>query len=147
LGRNSNWFCLNLDEISKMIQQLNPDVSYIRYVPERDLGKIYNLASLFVCPSLYEGFGLPPLEAMPCGSPVVVSNIARLPDVYGNAAIYVDSGNASGIATGIEGILAAPLMRQSVTQKGLERGKLFTWEKSSRKHLQVLKEVSRIPSV
>jgi glycosyltransferase involved in cell wall biosynthesis len=111
------------------------------YVADEDLPAFYNLASLFVCPSLYEGFGLPPLEAMACGCPVVVSNVASLPEVCGDAAYYVDPYSVESIAEGIEKVLTDEDLRGELVRRGLERAKLFTWEKSAKEHMRVFGEV------
>ena len=129
------------EEIHSLIKKSNGDVKYIGYVPEEDAGKIFNLAHLFVFPSFYEGFGLPPLEAMACGCPVVVSNVASLPEVCGDAAYYVDPYNIESIAEGMYKVLTDEALRQSLIQKGLERSKLFSWEKSAREHIKVFEEV------
>jgi glycosyltransferase involved in cell wall biosynthesis len=126
--------------IWEQIQQLREDVLYLGYVPISDLGKLYNRASLFVYPSFYEGFGLPPLEAMACGCPVVVSQEASLPEVCGEAAHYVNPHEVDSIAAGIEKVLDDEAYRQGLVTKGLGRGGQFTWEKSAREHLRVFEE-------
>lgn len=126
--------------IWEQIQQLGDDVLYLGYVPITELGKLYNLASLFVYPSFYEGFGLPPLEAMACGCPVVVSNAASLPEVCGEAAHYVNPHEVESIAAGIEKVLGDDAYRENLIGKGLARAGQFTWEKSAREHLRVFEE-------
>jgi glycosyltransferase involved in cell wall biosynthesis len=126
--------------IWEQIQQLGDDVLYLGYVPITELGKLYNLASLFVYPSFYEGFGLPPLEAMACGCPVVVSNAASLPEVCGEAAHYVNPYEVESIAAGIEKVLRDDAYRKDLIGKGLARTEQFTWEKSAREHLRVFEE-------
>lgn len=96
---------------------------------------------MFVFPSLYEGFGLPPLEAMACGCPVVVSNVASLPEVCGDAAYYVDSYNVESIAEGIHKVLTDETLRKRLIEKGLERVKLFSWEKSAKEHIKIFEEI------
>jgi glycosyltransferase involved in cell wall biosynthesis len=78
------------EEIMRLIHKLKSDIFYLGYLPEEELGKLYNLARLSIYPSLYEGFGLPPLEAMACGCPIIVSHTASLPEVCGDAAFYAD---------------------------------------------------------
>ena len=95
---------------------------------------------MFIYPSLYEGFGLPPLEAMACGCPVVVSNVASLPEVCGDAAYYVDPYSVESIAEGIIKVLTDDSLKQSLIRKGLERAKLFSWEKSAQEHIQIFEE-------
>jgi glycosyltransferase involved in cell wall biosynthesis len=129
------------EEIMSLLGKLEPDVLYLGYVPDNELGKFYNLASLFVYPSFYEGFCLPPLEAMACGCPVIVSNAASLPEVCGEAAFYVDPNDIGSIARGMDRVLKDETLRKSMIAKGLERSRLFSWEKSAREHLKVFEEV------
>jgi len=116
-------------------------IIFIGDIQDDDLPAVYNSAVLFVFPSLYEGFGLPPLEAMACGCPVVVSNVASLPEVCGDAAYYVDPYNVESIAEGIHKVLTDEFLRQSMIEKGLERAKLFSWEKSAREHIKVFEDI------
>jgi glycosyltransferase involved in cell wall biosynthesis len=102
-----------------------------------ELAELYRSASLFVFPSFYEGFGFPPLEAMACGCPVVVSNTSSLPEVCGDAAYYIDPHNVESIANGILRVTEDENLRKKLIQKGLERVKLFTWETSAQKHREV----------
>ena len=128
------------EEIMALIAELEKDVRYLGYVPAEELGRLYNLASLFVYPSLYEGFGLPPLEAMACGCPVVVSQAASLPEVCGEAAHYVDPQDVESIGAGIEKVLGDDAYRKNLIAKGLARAEQFTWEKSAREHLRLFEE-------
>ena len=130
------------EEIVSLIKKLKPDVFYLGYIPEMQLGKIYNLAKLFVYPSLYEGFGLPPLEAMACGCPVVVSNAASLPEVCGDAAFYVEPTDILSITQGIHQCLTDGGLRESLKKKALERAKSFSWQKSAWEHLKIFEETS-----
>ena len=120
---------------------LKDRVVFLDYVPEENLPHLYSEAAAFVFPSLYEGFGLPPLEAMACGCPVVVSNTASLPEVCGNAAYYVDPYDVENIAEGIYKVIMNQTLRQNLIKKGLERAKFFSWEKSAEEHLKVFREV------
>lgn len=124
-------------DIMQLIKNTEPYVQYFGYIPDEDLGKIYNLASILVFPSFYEGFGLPPLEAMACGCPVVVSNVASLPEVCGDAAYYINPYGIESIAEGMYKVLTDSKLREDLIQKGLERAKLFSWEKSAREHLKI----------
>ena len=110
------------------------------YVDQDDLPALYNLAEVFAFPSLYEGFGLPVLEAMACGIPVVTSNTSCLPEIAGDAAILVDPGKVEEIAQGIGQLLSSAELRNQCREKGLERVKLFTWEQCARGTLAVLRE-------
>src|ERR1700688_1715561 len=94
---------------------------------------MYRLAGVFVFPSLYEGFGLPPLEAMASGTPVVTSNISSLPEVAGDAAVLVDPYSPQAIAGGIERVLTDERLRQDLRARGLARAKQFSWAASVRR--------------
>ena len=91
---------------------------------------MYRLAAVFVFPSLYEGFGLPPLEAMACGTPVVTSNVSSLPEVTGDAALLVDPTDASAIAAAITRVVSEPALREELRARGLARARQFSWERS-----------------
>ncbi len=127
-----------VDEIAK---KLGTRVEFTGYVSDDKLKQLYRKAKLFLFPSLYEGFGLPPLEAMACGAPVVVSNIASLPEVCGDAAYYVNPYDVKDIAKGIEIVLKDEELQKELIHKGLERAKLFSWEKSAKKLVKIIKEV------
>lgn len=116
---------------------LKQNVVFTGYVSDKTLYSLYNNALLFVFPSLYEGFGIPPLEAMACGCPCVVSNVASLPEVCGDAAYYVNPYDVNDIAKGIEKVLTDENLRQDLIRKGFENVKRFSWEKSASKILEV----------
>jgi len=120
---------------------LKDKVIFLGYVSGEDLPLLYSEAEVLVFPSLYEGFGRPPLEAMACGCPVVVSHAASLPEVCGDAAYYVDPYNVEGIAEGVGKVLTDENLRNTMIRKGLERVKLFSWEKAAKEVLQVFGEV------
>ncbi|MCD6519417.1 MAG: glycosyltransferase family 4 protein [Anaerolineae bacterium] len=101
------------------------------YVPWEELPLWYNAAELFVYPSLYEGFGLPPLEAMACGVPVVVSNVSSLPEVVGEAGVLVDPQDPQGLAVAMEELLADPARREELAEAGLARARSFSWERTA----------------
>ncbi len=127
-------------KIRRLIEQ-TPNIEFTGYVPDEKLVKLYQQAELFIYPSLYEGFGLPPLEAMACGTPVVVSNVASLPEVCGDAAYYVNPYDVNDIAQGIEIVLRDEILRKELIQKGLKRVKFFSWEKSAKKLVEIIEEV------
>jgi glycosyltransferase involved in cell wall biosynthesis len=102
---------------------------------------LYNGAALFVFPSLYEGFGLPALEAMACGTPVVASNISSIPEVLGEAALYVDPYNIGELVSNIHHLLISSQLRQKMISRGLERAKLFSWEKTAKDTLTLYHDV------
>lgn len=115
--------------------------AFIGAVDEADLPCLYSWASLFVFPSLYEGFGLPPLEAMACGCPVVASDAASIPEVVGRAAMLVDANDPCMLAARMEEALSSNAMREEFRGRGLERAALFTWEAAAKKTLEVYREV------
>ncbi len=127
-------------DIVEVIKTIEGDEQFIRlgFIPLEELVLIYNAATAFVMPSLYEGFGLPPLQAMAVGTPVLISSAGSLPEICGEAAVVVDPGDEKDITRGIMEILdeqrAATLRAQ-----GLERAKQFSWEKCARETFNVLK--------
>jgi glycosyltransferase involved in cell wall biosynthesis len=108
------------------------DVRFFGFVPERTLAALYRLASVFAFPSLYEGFGLPPLEAMACGTPVVTSRLSSLPEVVGDAAVLVDPYSVDDIAAGLARILEDAELRKHLVAAGRQRAQHFSWERSVR---------------
>lgn len=131
----------NMDH--KLIKKLNLEkyVTIIDYVPEEDLPKFYNLADVFVFPSVYEGFGFPPLEAMACGTPVITSNTSSLPEVVGDAGIMLDPNDVDGFAKAIYEVLTNEGLKQDMIKKGLEQAKKFSWEKCAKETLEVYQKV------
>lgn len=124
-------------EVMALLKTLKEDVSYLGYVAETDLAGLYNLAELFVYPTLYEGFGLPPLEAMACGCPVMVSNVASLPEVCGEAAQYVNPLDVEEMGHQMRRLLGDETGLARMSQLGQEQASRFSWEKAAREHLQV----------
>jgi glycosyltransferase involved in cell wall biosynthesis len=116
-------------------------VHFVGYVAARDLPAFYSAADLFVFPSLYEGFGTPPLEAMACGTPVVCSNTTSLPEVVGDAAILVDPQSVDTIADGMQRVLADPDLRADLRIRGFIRADEFSWERTAQKTLEVYQKV------
>lgn len=118
------------------------DVINVDYVSKEDLRLLYNAAEVLAFPSLYEGFGFPALEAMACGTPVVVSEAAALPEVVGEAAFLVDPYDVSSIASGIERVIEDEKLRLDLGKKGFDRINLFSWEKAAQETLKVYRSVS-----
>lgn len=114
------------------------DIIFSGFVRPEDKAYLYNLASLFVYPSFFEGFGFPPLEAMSCGVPVVCSNTSSFPEVVGEAALMVDPYNFGEIAWAMKEILSDRNLTQDLAVKGLERAKKFSWEKCAQETLEFL---------
>ncbi len=125
--------------------QLHKYVRFLGYLPEETLAVMYRLAGVFVFPSLYEGFGLPPLEAMISGTPVVTSNVSSLPEVAGDAAQLVDPYDPEAIADGIYRVLTDVDLRRDLRRKGLVRARQFSWESSVRRVREIYGEVANLP--
>jgi len=138
------------DEISKLPvlrrvvhkHQLHKHVRFLGHLPDNTLAVLYRLAAVFVFPSLYEGFGLPPLEAMASGTPVVTSNVSSLPEVTGDAALLVNPYEVSEIKDGIKRILTDPELCANLRDKGIARVKEFSWEQSVARTMTVYREVA-----
>lgn len=111
------------------------------YVPDEDLPALYSGASAFVYPSFYEGFGMPPLEAMACGTPVITSDNTSLPEVVGQAAIMVKAEDTDNLARQIQRVLEDEKLAGSMRTKGLAQAHKFTWQKSAARLLKLLEEV------
>jgi glycosyltransferase involved in cell wall biosynthesis len=112
------------------------------YVPQEDLPALYSGALCFVYPSYFEGFGLPPLEAMKCGAPVIVGNRTSLPEVVGDAALSVDPFDVDAIAAAIKRLMKTPDLRCELSLKGQERARAFSWQETARQTLRVYEEAS-----
>jgi glycosyltransferase involved in cell wall biosynthesis len=116
-------------------------VTVLGYVAEDDLPALYSACQMLAFPSLYEGFGLPVLEAMSCGAPVVCSNSSSLPEVGGNAALYVNPQDADGWAAALTRVLGESELRSEMRQKGLAQSAGFTWERTARSMLSIYERV------
>jgi glycosyltransferase involved in cell wall biosynthesis len=116
-------------------------VKFLDNVTDEDLPSFYKNAICFVLPSLYEGFGLPVLEAMKYGCPVITSNISSLPEAGGNAALYVDPENVDDIRKKLELIVNDDKLRNELVKKGYEQVKKFSWEKTAKQTLKVLENI------
>ncbi|MCL6543528.1 MAG: glycosyltransferase family 4 protein [Roseiflexus sp.] len=112
-------------------------------IAEADLPALYGSATLFVYPSRYEGFGLPPLEAMACGAPVIVSRAGSLPEVVGDAALLVDPDDPQALAAAIDQALADPMLRAALSAAGCRRAATFSWHRSAEETLAVYERVVR----
>ena len=121
--------------------KLHKHVRFFGFVPARTLAILYRLASVFVFPSLYEGFGLPPLEAMASGTPVITSNVSSLPEVVGDAAILIDPLRPDAIADAIARVLTDSALRDDLRRRGLERARHFSWDRSIRRVREIYGEV------
>jgi glycosyltransferase involved in cell wall biosynthesis len=136
------------DETLRTIKDLEVSNSVILtgYVPEAHLPALYSGSLCFVYPSYFEGFGLPPLEAMKCGAPVIVGNQTSLPEVVGDAAVMVDPFNVNDIACAMEKVMGDSGLRSQLRARGLEQAKLFDWRDTARKTLAVYKQTADLGS-
>jgi len=120
---------------------ITQDVIFVDYTSELDLAHYYSSAALLAYPSLYEGFGLPPLEAMACGCPVITSNASSLPEVVGKAGIMVNPYDTDSLAQAMRQVLTDDKLRDDMVRKGLEQAKRFSWGKTARQTLEVYEKV------
>jgi glycosyltransferase involved in cell wall biosynthesis len=135
VGNDGVW----VKEYRELVDRMNLEdkVKFIGYIPDEDLPLLYNASKCFVFPSLYEGFGIPILEAMRCKIPVITSNVSALPEIGGEAALYVNPYDERDIAKTMEKIVEDEELRFSLIQKGLKRAKEFSWEKMARETLKI----------
>jgi glycosyltransferase involved in cell wall biosynthesis len=127
------------DPVLRLVRRLSlgTRVRFLSAVPDQDLPAIYSAASVFAFPSLYEGFGMPILEAMSCGTPVVCSNATSLPEVAGNAAVLVDPRDTAALALELERVLDDPILHASLSLRGLVHAAPYSWERAARSTLEV----------
>jgi glycosyltransferase involved in cell wall biosynthesis len=137
----------NSVDLTRMIaeQGLAGNVIHLKYVPDEDLVYIYNSAEILVYPSLYEGFGLPLVEAMACGTPVVASNVTSIPEVVGNAGILFDPYNVEDMAGSMDIVLKDSGLRGSLSKKSIERAKAFSWRNTAERTIGVYNGLIRNP--
>jgi len=133
------------DETLRALEQTGVEDSVVLtgYVPEPDLPALYSGALCFIYPSYFEGFGLPPLEAMKCGAPVIVGNATSLPEVVGEAALKVDPFDVSAIAAAMDQLINNSELRAELRVKGLARAKMFDWNDTAQRTLAVYEQVHR----
>jgi glycosyltransferase involved in cell wall biosynthesis len=121
---------------------LRDDVLFTGFIPDEDIPVLYNLADLLILPSFYEGFGIPVLEAMACGCPVVTTKTGCSPEVAGGAAILVDPHSPEEIAEAAQKVLSDGAVRADLVEKGLRRAQQFSWEKCARETLALFEETT-----
>jgi glycosyltransferase involved in cell wall biosynthesis len=139
VGRRG-WGKVNVARMARELK-IEEHLTYIESALQSDMPCIYNMADLFVYPSLYEGFGYPPLEAMACGVPVVASRRSSIPEVVGDAALLIDPEDVNDIAGAMMKVLTDGEVRRGLIMKGHERIKRFSLERSARETLDIYKEV------
>jgi len=128
-----------------MKSRVEPLVRFLGFVPFETLRCFYESAAAFVFPSRYEGFGLPPLEAMACGTPVVTSNVSSLPEVVGDAAVLINPENVFDIARGIREVLLDETLRAELIRRGHVQAARFSWERTAREVLEIYREAAVAP--
>ncbi len=143
LAGSENRAIQGADEVFRCIAELDLKSSVVLagHVSDENLPGLYRNASLLVMPSLYEGFGFPVLEAMASGTPVICSNTSSLPEVGGDAVIYIEPQDHLGLAAAISEVLSRPSLSQEMQQKGLKRASQFGWQRAARETIGVYREV------
>ena len=120
-------------------------VHRLGHIPSADLPVIYNLADVFVYPSVYEGFGLPPLEGMACGTPVITTNISSMPEFVSDAGILVPPNDAESLFRAVRRVLEDESLHQQLAQAGPRQAAQFTWENTARKTLRIYEKLLATP--
>ncbi len=144
VGNFFNLFSLS-NEMKEILlrAEKNEKIIFKQGLDDEALIKEYNISTLLIFPSFYEGFGLPPLEAMACGTPVITSNVSSMPEVCGDAALYLDPYNIKDILEKIQYLIDNGDLQKDMVKKGLQRVKNFTWEKSAQQHLEVFEGLQK----
>ncbi|HEY1390759.1 MAG TPA: glycosyltransferase family 1 protein [Ktedonobacterales bacterium] len=124
-------------------QRIGDVVRFLDYVPEVDLAALYSTADVLAMPSAYEGFGIPVIEAMACGTPVVCSNGGALPEAAGDAALIVPVDDIASLADALVAVTSEASRQEAMRARGLARAAVFTWERVARRHLEVYHRVGR----
>jgi len=134
IAGTKGWLYKEVFRVAKN-SEFRDDIIFTGFIDEEDKPYLYNLASIFVYPSFFEGFGLPPLEAMACGIPTIVSNRSSLPEVVGTGAIMLDPHNLDELVFAIKEVLNNEDLRELLIKRGVERAKLFNWDKTAKQIL------------
>jgi glycosyltransferase involved in cell wall biosynthesis len=135
------WMVENILQQTRRLN-ISDKIHYTGYVEQDDLPFIYNLADVFIYPSIYEGFGLPVLESMACGTPVITSNISSMPEIIGDAGVLIAPDDPQALARSLLDLIHEPMERQRLSKKGLERAATFTWDRTAEKTIAVYRHVS-----
>lgn len=142
----SNPWNQHLVKVQELVKN-SKNVKCLGFVPTEDLVSLYNMATVFVMPSIYEGFGLPVLEAMNCGCPVVTAKGGSLPEIVGDAGNYVDAYSLESIAKGIKDVFNNKNLQEELSKKGLIQAKKFSWRKTAEETIMVYEEVCKVKSL
>ena len=118
------------------------NIKFLEYIPREEKVYLYNLASVFVYPSFYEGFGFPPLEAMACGTPVITSSASSLPEVAGSCSLLVNPDSSEEISEAIRIVFSDKKIRDSLVEAGIKRAKELSWKKTAENYLRIFQEVN-----
>ncbi|HAL85445.1 MAG TPA: glycosyltransferase family 1 protein [Deferribacteraceae bacterium] len=129
-------------DVLKLIDQNKEYISYTGYLSNFEIAELYRSASLFIYPSFYEGFGLPPIEAMASGCPVIVSNRTSLPEVCGDAAVYIEPQSIDDITSKIKAVLEDESLRDRLSIAGISQADKYNWDVSANKHADYFREIS-----
>ncbi len=132
---------VEIDALLREEPDLANRISFLGVVEDARLEVLYSTATALVFPSFYEGFGLPPLEAMSLACPIVVSKMASLPEVCGDSAEYVDPYDPHDIARGMMHVMTDSQLREERVERGLQRSRLFSWEKTVEKHMEIIEQM------
>lgn len=132
------------EEIFALVEQLKltSRVIFTGFVPDADLPALLSAAEVFVYPSLHEGFGLPVLEAMQCGTPVITTNVSSLPEVAGDAALMVSPEDVAGLASAMRRVLDEPALREEMRGRSLEQARRFSWRETAERTAEVYRQVA-----
>ena len=139
LAGGKGWLDEEIEEKLTELKGLN--IIRTGYVADEDLPALYSGATVFVYPSFYEGFGMPPLEAMACGTPVITSNNSSLPEVVGEAGIMIDAKDTKALTKSIEKVISSKKLQNEMIKKGIVQAKKFSWEKSAKKLYELIQSI------
>lgn len=129
--------------LKQQISELDDKVIFTGYVTDEEIKNYVSGADMMVFPSVYEGFGLPPLEAMACGTPTIISNAASMPEICEDASLYFDAKNPNELAEKIKKVYSNTKLRESYINKGMLQAQKYNWEKSAQEHIKLIKELIR----
>lgn len=141
IAGKKGWLFDEIFQTAEKTGLLNKKIFFLDYIPEFDLPLLYNAAECLIFPSLNEGFGLPPLEAMSCGTPVITSNISSLPEIFGDSAILIDPYDENQIAESMIKIIKDTALKNELVSKGLERAKLYSWDNTINQILNIYEQL------